>query len=106
MRRAEVYINRILAGYLEEDEAGEIYRFAYIEGYDGPPVSLTMPVQGGEYTYSKFPPFFDGLLPEGLQLESLLRTRKIDKYDYFSQLVTVGGDMVGTVTVKLVDSEK
>jgi serine/threonine-protein kinase HipA len=45
-------------------------------------------------------PYFDGLLPEGILLEGLLKQRKIDKYDYFSQLVTVGGDLVGAVTVQ------
>ncbi len=38
-------------------------------------------------------------MPEGIQLESLLRRRKIDKTDYFSQLLAVGSDMVGSVTV-------
>jgi serine/threonine-protein kinase HipA len=50
-----------------------------------------------------FPLFLDGLLPEGIQLEGLLKTRKIDRYDYFSQLVAVGNDMVGAVTVKEVE---
>jgi serine/threonine-protein kinase HipA len=28
----------------------------------------------------------------------LLKLNKIDKHDYFSQLIAVGGDMVGAVT--------
>jgi HipA-like protein len=28
-----------------------------------------------------------------------LKLRKFDKHDYFSQLMAVGGDMVGAVTV-------
>ena len=33
-------------------------------------------------------------------LEGLLKQRKIDKSDYFSQLVAVGSDLVGAVTVQ------
>ncbi len=56
---------------------------------------------GRTVIYDKdFPPFFDGLLPEGILLEGLLKQRKIDKYDYFSQIVAVGNDLVGAVTVR------
>jgi serine/threonine-protein kinase HipA len=88
------------AGILEEIEAGKNYRFVYFEDYNGPPVSLTMPVEEKEFLFDRFPPFFDGLLPEGPLLEGLLKHRKIDKHDYFSQLVTVGNELVGAVTVK------
>ena len=33
-------------------------------------------------------------------LDGLLRQRKIDKDDYFSQLLAVGKDLVGAVTVE------
>ena len=58
------------------------------------------PVDKKEFVFDCFPPFFDGLLPEGLLLEGLLKLRKIDKYDYFSQLLAVGNDLVGAVTVQ------
>jgi serine/threonine-protein kinase HipA len=64
------------------------------------PISLTMPVKEKVFEFDRFPPYFDGLLPEGILLEGLLKQRKIDKYDYFSQLVTVGGDLVGAMTVQ------
>ena len=51
------------------------------------------------YQFDGFPPFFDGLLPEGAQLEALLRQQKLDRDDGFGQLLTVGGDLVGAVTV-------
>jgi serine/threonine-protein kinase HipA len=93
MRKAEVFMHGVQAGVLEEIVPGKSYRFNYIEDYNGPPISLTMPFQN-------FPPFFDGLLPEGILLEGLLKQKKIDKYDYFSQLVAVGNDLVGAVTVR------
>jgi len=46
------------------------------------------------------PPFFDGLLPEGFQLEGLLKYGKIDRSDQFSQLIAIGADMVGNVTIE------
>ncbi|MEJ2728041.1 MAG: HipA N-terminal domain-containing protein [Deltaproteobacteria bacterium] len=100
MRRAEVAMNGIPAGILEEIEVGRKYRFTYLENYQGSPVSLTMPVEEKEFVFDRFPPYFDGLLPEGILLESLLKLRKIDKYDYFGQLIAVGNDLVGAVTVQ------
>jgi serine/threonine-protein kinase HipA len=100
MRRAEVYMHGVRAGTLEEIEKGKKYSFLYDQAYIGEPISLTMPVSAEPYEFDKFPPFFEGLLPEGNQLEGLLRVRKIDKDDWFSQLVAVGEDVVGAVTVK------
>lgn len=99
MRIADVFFQNILAGQFLEFE-GEIgYRFQYIQDYCGPPISLTMPVQNDVYEYQHFPPFFDGLLPEGFQLEALLRQRKLDREDKFGQLLQVGADTIGAVTI-------
>jgi serine/threonine-protein kinase HipA len=100
MRRATVFMHGIAAGYLDEVEKGSRYTFSYLGDYDGPPISQTMPVEKGTYRFEGFPPFFDGLLPEGEMLEGLLRQAKIDRSDRFGQLVVVGGDMVGAVTVE------
>ncbi len=100
MRKAEVSMHCVPAGILEEIEAGKKYRFTYFEKYTGPSIALTMPVDGKEFVFDCFPPFFDGLLPEGPLLEGLLRQCKIDKFDYLSQLITVGNDLVGAVTVQ------
>ena len=85
---------------LEERERGKSYVFRYLDTYNGNPVSLTMPVDLGEIHFDGFPPFFDGVLPEGVMLDGLLRQKKIDKDDLFSQLVAVGRDLVGAVTVE------
>jgi serine/threonine-protein kinase HipA len=103
MRKVKVYNFGIPAGELAEIEKGQKYKFAYYDDYTGPPVSLTMPVKQREYEFDNFPPFFDGLLPEGVQLEALIRQMKIDKNDFFSQLVHVGKDLVGSVTVEEVE---
>lgn len=100
MRKARVYNFGIPAGELIEIERGNKYKFVYFDEYNRQPISLTMPVEKKEFMYEEFPPFFDGLLPEGVQLEALLRQMKIDKNDLFAQLMQVGMDLVGSVTVE------
>lgn len=103
MRRAAVFVQGARAAILAEIERGRAYRVTYDASYSGPPISLTMPVRAESYDFSAFPPFFDGLLPEGARLDALLRQAKIDRNDPFQQLVTVGADLVGAVTVSLID---
>jgi len=86
------------AGHLRR-EGRSTHTFVYLPEYDGPPVSLTMPVREEPYRFDRFPPFFDGLLPEGWQLEALLRQAKLDRSDFMGQLRIVGRDAVGAVTV-------
>jgi serine/threonine-protein kinase HipA len=100
MRKARIYVKGVEAGTLTEVLQGKEYLFEYLEGYEGSEVSRTMPRKNKIYKYNEFPPFFDGLLPEGFQLEGLLKIKKIDLKDYLSQLIAVGDDMVGVVTVK------
>ena len=76
MRQAKIYVKGIEAGTLTEVRKGEEYLFEYLDGYEGLEVSRTMPKNKKVYKYDKFPPFFDGLLPEGIQLEGLLKIKK------------------------------
>lgn len=99
MRKAIVFVHDKRAGVLVEESAGG-YGFIYDDNYEGEPVSLTMPLTTKKYSFAKFPSFFEGLLPEGIMLEGLLKIGKIDKNDYFSQLIATGNDLVGAVTVK------
>jgi serine/threonine-protein kinase HipA len=98
LRRASVYQRDVLAGHLGELQGGE-WSFVYESGYKGPPVSLSLPIRAEAYIFPDFPPFLDGLLPEGSQLEALLRQRKIDRRDCYRQLLAVGQDVVGSLKV-------
>ena len=103
MRRAKVFFNKgIFVGILTEQDknVAQGYVFEYDVDYEGPPVSLTMPIAQKIYFFDKFPAYFEGVLPEGPQLESLLRLEKLDRYDYFGQLVCVGKDLVGAFSVE------
>ncbi|MFA6302207.1 MAG: HipA N-terminal domain-containing protein [Legionella sp.] len=99
MRKARILVNGIEAGILEE-LPGNKYVFTYYEAYSGAPVSLTMPIIKKIYNFDHFPSFFEGVLPEGIMLEGLLRKHKLDKSDFFGQLIQVGHDLVGAVTVE------
>ncbi len=103
MRKAKVFVSGILAGELQEIIKNTQYCFVYLEGYKGESVSLTMPISQNVYQFNRFPPFFEGLLPEGMMLEGLLRLNKIDRNDFMSQIIAVGQDLVGNVTVEAVE---
>lgn len=98
-RRAAVFQQGMLAGHLEELPGGQ-WRFHYAPGYAGLPVSLGLTLRGEAYVFAGFPPFLDGVLPEGMQLEALLQRLKIDRGDCYGQLLAVGSDLVGSLTVE------
>jgi serine/threonine-protein kinase HipA len=98
MRKADIYMHNVFTGTLIEVD--ETYHFQYLESYKGPPISLTMPVQKDAYEFDRFTPLFDGLLPEGVQLEGLLSASNLDRTNYMGQLMIVGQDLVGAVTVQ------
>jgi serine/threonine-protein kinase HipA len=100
MKKAKVFVAGKHAGYLIELEKGSKYEFNYLDDYSGSPVSLTMPITQKKYKFDRFPAFFDGFLPEGVMLEALLKKTKLDSNDYFEQLMRVGGELVGDVTVQ------
>nr|MEE4267094.1 HipA N-terminal domain-containing protein [Candidatus Krumholzibacteria bacterium] len=99
MREARILVHGKEAATLTESDDRRNYQLTYAEGYHGPPISLTLRPRTAPYTFDRFPSFFDGLLPEGSQLDALLRIAKLDRDDHLGQLLVVGGDLVGAVTV-------
>lgn len=99
MRKARVLVNGVEAGILNELPDGK-YQFIYHAHYHGAPVSLTMLLKKSVHEFQQFPPFFEGLLPEGVMLDALLRNEKLDRNDFFGQLIQVGKDVVGAVTIE------
>ncbi len=100
MKRAKVFVDRTLAGHLIEYERGKKYEFRYLDGYRGAQISLTMPTTRQVYSFDAFPPFFEGFLPEGMMFEFLLQKTKLDADDRFEQLVLLGSNLVGNLTVE------
>jgi serine/threonine-protein kinase HipA len=99
MKLARIYQQNQLAGLLEERDDGS-YRFTYDAAFNGEPVSLTMPTSQRVWEFPRFPAPFEGLLPEGVQLDALLRLRKLDSNDLFGQLLAVGNDVVGSLRIE------
>ena len=98
MRKAKILFDGRFAGILSEDKGH--YIFEYNKDYKGPSISRTMLREKEKFEFDEFPSFFDGLLPEGVNLEAFLRRTKIDRRDYLGQLLSVGRDLVGAVTVE------
>ena len=102
MRKVEISLHGEVAALLTEYDPFN-YSLEYLEKYNGPAISRTLPCSRAIYKFDCFPPFFDGLLPEGLQLQFLLRSKKIDEEDYLSQLIAVGDDFVGAISVQEIE---
>lgn len=106
IRAALVRVDGKKAAVMSEDRDYGTYRIKYLSDYTGKPISLALPIREEDYEFDSFPPFFDGVLPEGYQLDALLRRTKLDRADFFGQLLEIGADLVGNVTVEKQDEEK
>ena len=104
MRKAEIKMHSIPAALLTENEDGTCI-LSYFSDYKGEPVSLTLPVRQESYHFDRFPLVFEGWLPEGMLLEALLKNCKLDRNDFWSQLMATGADLVGAVTVFPIEDE-
>lgn len=100
-RGGRVYVHDRFAGIIEERD--DVFAFVYDPGYlESPaaqPVSLTLPLRAEPYTSKTFPPFFDGLLPEGWLLDIAVRHWKLDPRDRMGLLLSVCEDCIGAVHV-------
>jgi serine/threonine-protein kinase HipA len=81
--------------------------FRYLEGVTGPAVGTRLPVRAAPYVVQgvNLPPWFAGLLPEGLRMRALVRGLKTSEDDLFSMLAAVGADTVGAVAVARLGTE-
>jgi serine/threonine-protein kinase HipA len=103
MDKLGIYVGEHLAGYLSQESSR--YVFEYLPIYKGAPVFLGWDLQQPRREWDDFPPTFDSLLPEGVLLDQLLAKHKLDKSDKWGQLIAVGLDLTGFVSVLPVGSE-
>ncbi|MEV6275889.1 HipA domain-containing protein [Nocardia sp. NPDC051832] len=100
---ADVYKSGRLAGRLhrERDDVVFIYAETYLAHPSAPPIAFTLPKTQGEFraTGGSVPPFFAGLLPEGLRLTAITTAARTSEDDHFSILLAVGADTIGDVQV-------
>lgn len=101
-RKAKIYFENHLCGYLEETDEG--YRFYYTESYlattGAKAVSKTLPIQGGSFFSKTLFAFFDGLIPEGWLLNIAEEHWKVDRKDRMGLLLTCCRDTIGAVSVE------
>jgi serine/threonine-protein kinase HipA len=101
MRKASVFYNNELAGYLTESSDG--YTFQYEPEFlkKNIPIAISLPPRPEPYHSKELFHFFKGLLPEGWYLNIVSTTQKIDNKDYFGVLTgTASVDTIGAVTVR------
>ncbi|WP_307806272.1 MULTISPECIES: type II toxin-antitoxin system HipA family toxin [Nocardiaceae] len=99
---ADVYKGDIRAGSLTR--SGDTVRFEYADDYISPgaqPVAWSLPMGAGSTTATagSVPPFFAGLLPEGVRLSGVVAGTKTSEDDHLTILLAVGADTIGDVRV-------
>lgn len=103
VERADVYKGDRLAGSLTREGADVVFRYhpRYAEDPDTPPVAWTIPKTLPEVRASggSVPPFFAGLLPEGIRLRGAVAATKTSEDDHLTILMAVGSDTIGDVRV-------
>jgi len=104
MRRAEIFVNNVVAGILTEREDGS-FVFQYHPDYFSNPscsaISLTMPKTEKEFTSKTLFPFFSNMLSEGVNRRIQARNFKIDEEDDFGLLLaTAQNDVIGAITIE------
>ena len=107
MRAAKVYINKIPAGTLTENNNGSfIFRYAddYFSNPEYSSISLTLPKTQQEHYSKTFFPFFFNMLSEGVNKQIQSRMFKIDEEDVFGLLMaTAKTDVIGAITVEKIE---
>ena len=101
MRKAEIKVRDLTAGWLIQDENGYhfIYDPAYLELEEAEPVSLTLPLKAEFFDSNILFPFFDGLIPEGWLLDIAERNWKLNARDRMGLLLACCKDCIGAISV-------
>lgn len=101
LRKAQVFYNNELAGYLAETSEGYTFQYGSEFLKKNIPISMSLPPREEPYESKELFSFFKGLLPEGWYLNIVSATQKVDSKDSFGVLIgTAGTDTIGAVTVR------
>lgn len=96
VRRLRVKLAGQEVGDLLLKENGNL-QFQYRPGYDGPPLSVGLPVRNEAFPHRDCQAWFGGLLPEGDVRDSLARALGTSAANQFRILGEIGGDCAGAV---------
>ena len=101
MRKANVFYDNELAGYLTESPDGYTFEYDLEFLKKNIPISVSLPPRPEPYHSKELFAFFKGLLPEGWYLNIVSAVQKIDSKDSFGLLMgTASADTIGAVTVR------
>jgi serine/threonine-protein kinase HipA len=108
MRKGEIKVNELTAGWLIQDENG--YHFAYdgtyLQSGSAEAVSVTLPLQQAPFTSKVLFPFFDGLIPEGWLLDIAEKNWKLNPRDRMGLLLACCKDCIGAVSVHPIEEKE
>ena len=100
---ADVYKGDRLAGRLARDGDAVVfsYRREYLADPDAPAVAWSLPRDSEPVRTpaGAVPPFFAGLLPEGVRLRAVVLGTRTSEDDHLTLLIAVGADTIGDVRV-------
>jgi serine/threonine-protein kinase HipA len=101
-RRGRVYVDRDLAGWIDETADGMSFTYApeWLESTAARPLSLILPLRAEPYVARGLHPFFAGLLPEGWFFDIALATSKLSADDTFGLLLALCRDCIGAARIE------
>ncbi len=106
----EVFRSSTLVGTLKRTEQGcELtYDHNFLENSQYSELSYRLKKQDTPLNFQgvNLPPFFAGLLPEGLRLKALVKKIKTSEDDLFSLLAAIGSQCIGDISVKTDENQK
>lgn len=101
MRKAKVYMHKIWAGTIFENEEGFTFYYEneYLKLEKPEAISLTLPITDIPYNSKTMFPFFDGLIPEGWLLDIAEENWKLRESDRMGLLMACCKDCIGAVSI-------
>ena len=107
MRKAEVKMHDLTAGWLTEDDQGYHFEYdsTYLKSEFKESVSKTLPLRKEAFHNNVLFPFFDGLIPEGWLLTVAEKNWKLNTRDRMGLLMACCKDCIGAVSIIPIISE-
>ena len=99
--KLSVYFGENLAGHLfSTAEKGIVFSYdASYLGAEHPPISLSLPLNAGEFSQKQCLPFFEGLLPEGDVKRKISDFLHVSETSTLKLLKELGGECAGMISI-------
>lgn len=101
MKTLDVYLHRELAGYLIQDEHGDMvfdYAPSWLKSADARPLSRSLPLRAERFSRKECSGFFAGILPEEGKRKLIAKNLGISVQNDFAMLECIGGECAGAIT--------